>query len=111
MKFSEVLLPCIFPLFPCIKLIKHVKECRRAERLNMPLKAVTQELKLNKCRQNRKMGKNYMNGEGKHNDKSTASLYHDFNGHLAFIVEMAAESCLSFLHCIRQICALAELSS
>lgn len=66
----------------------------------MSFKAVTQELKLNRCRQNRKMGKNYMNREGKHKDKSTASLYHDFNEHLAFIVEIAAESCLSFLHCI-----------
>lgn len=46
----------------------------------MSFKAVTQELKLNKCRQNREMGKNYMNREGKHKDKSTASLYHDFNG-------------------------------
>lgn len=60
----------------------------------MSFKAVTQELKLNKCRQNRKMGKNYMSREGKHKDKSTTSLCHDFNGHLAFTVEMAAESCL-----------------
>lgn len=63
----------------------------------MSFKTVTQELKLNKCRQNRKVGKNYMNREGKHKDNSTASLYH---GHLAFIVETAAEPCLSFLHCI-----------
>lgn len=69
-------------------------------RLNMSFKAVTQKLKLNKCGQNREMGKNYMNREGKHKEKSTASLYHYFDGHLAFIVEMAAESCLSFLHCI-----------
>lgn len=41
-----------------------------------------------------------MNREGKHKDKSTASLFYDFNGHLAFIVEMAAEPCLSFLRCI-----------
>lgn len=109
--FQKYCFHVYFPLFPYIKFIKHVKECRRVERLNMSLKAVTQELKLNKCRQNRKMGKNYMNREGKHKDKSTTSLYHDFNGHLAFTVEMAAESCLSFLHDIWLICALAELSS
>lgn len=100
MRFSEVLLPFIFPLFPCIKLMQHAKECRRVERLNMSFKTVTQELKLNKCRQNRKVGKNSMNREGKHKNKSTDSLYHDFNGHLAFVVEMAAEPRLSFLHCI-----------
>lgn len=66
----------------------------------MSFKAVTQELKFYKCRQNGEVGKNYMNREGKHKDKSTASLYHYFNGPLAFIVKMAAESCLSFLHCI-----------
>lgn len=57
------------------------------------------------------MGKSYMNREWKHKDNSTASFYHDFNGPLAFTVEMGAESCPSFLHDISLICALAELSS
>lgn len=57
------------------------------------------------------MGKNDMNREGKHKGKSTASLYHDFNGHLIFPVEKAIEHCLSFSHGFLLIHALAELTS
>lgn len=59
----------------------------------------------------KKDGKKYMNREGKHKGKSTASLYHDFNGHLVFAVGIAAERCLSFSHGFLLICALAELPS
>lgn len=34
-----------YHLFPCIKLTEHIKERRRAERLNLSFKSITKELK------------------------------------------------------------------